>query len=457
MSLILLVSFLLRLGLVAWSIVLQIRFRDLRLLGVVGIAIVLAPHPIWLRAAEGRHRLATFWELGTTLAGSVALVLIAHALDERRKAVKAFRASEDKFSRAFHASPNAIVISSLESGRLLEVNGSFLEMSGFSREEAVGRTSEELRMWDDPERRAQMVGKLRETGEVRDFEIHFHHRDGRTLDCLLSGSIIEADGEMCLVSMIRDVTKARRAIAEREAFVSELEAKNEELERFTYTVSHDLKSPLVTIRGFLGFVEKDAEEGNLDRLRQDLDRIRGATETMRRLLDELLDLSRIGRTMSPAEDVVLTELVEEALSYFEEPMAERGIETVVGDLLVVRGDRPRLLEVWQNLLENAVKFTCFEECPRIEVGMRPDGDEIAFFVRDNGIGIEEAYLEKIFGLFERLDPEIEGTGVGLALVKRIVEVHGGRVWAESEGAGTGSTFCFTLPGPSEMSLAESTT
>ncbi len=228
---------------------------------------------------------------------------------------------------------------------------------------------------------------------------------------------------------------------------AELEAKNNELERFTYTVSHDLKAPLVTIRGFLGFARKDAATGDSERLERDLARIDAAAEKMLGLLEDLLELSRVGLLVDRPKDVAFGKIVDEALELVAGTVRERGVEVeVASDLPLVRGDRARLVEVLQNLLENAARYMGRQASPRIDVGRRRDESEQVLFVRDNGMGIEPDYHEKVFGLFERLDPEAsEGTGIGLALVKRIIEVHGGRIWVESDGAGRGSTFCFTLP------------
>ena len=229
---------------------------------------------------------------------------------------------------------------------------------------------------------------------------------------------------------------------------ADLAAKNAELERFTYTVSHDLKSPLVTIHGFAGLAATDLAAGHLDRVRLDLGRIVAAADKMHRLLDDLLELSRVGRVVHPPEDVPLGELAREAVELVKGRIAEPGVAVdIAPDLPVVRADRRRLLEVLQNLLENAAKFTAGQPAPRIEIGARRDGEEPVFFVRDNGRGIEPRFLERVFDLFEKLDPAVEGTGVGLALVRRIVEAHGGRAWAESDGPGRGATFCFTLPSP----------
>jgi signal transduction histidine kinase len=229
---------------------------------------------------------------------------------------------------------------------------------------------------------------------------------------------------------------------------ADLAAKNAELERFTYTVSHDLKGPLVTVRGFAGLAATDLAAGDPGRARQDLGRIVAAADKMHRILEDLLELSRIGRVVHPPEDVALGEHAREAVELVKaQPGRGDFAVDVAADLPVVRADRRRLLEALQNLVENAAKFTAGERDPRVTIGSRQDGPDTVFFVKDNGRGIEPRFLEKVFELFEKLDPAVEGTGVGLALVRRIVEAHGGRTWAESEGPGRGATFCFTLPRP----------
>jgi signal transduction histidine kinase len=228
---------------------------------------------------------------------------------------------------------------------------------------------------------------------------------------------------------------------------AELENRNAELERFTYTVSHDLKAPLITIRGFVGFLEGHARKGDFDALRMDLERIQAATSRMYRLLDELLALSRVGRVVNPPEPVAIAELAREAIALVRGRLAPAARVDVADDLPVVMADRARLLEVMQNLIDNAARFSARRDEPLIDVGRRRDGDQEVIFVRDNGIGVDPRYHERVFGLFDKLDADGEGTGVGLALARRIVELHGGRIWVESEGEGHGATFCFTLGDP----------
>jgi len=243
----------------------------------------------------------------------------------------------------------------------------------------------------------------------------------------------------------REIAERKRIERERQQLIEKLETQNTELERFTYTVSHDLKSPLITISGYVGMLQQDLAEGKSEQMAEDLSRISNAAEKMSRLLNDLLELSRLGRLVNPSEDVSLNELAHEAIELVDGQLRKNGVEVEISaDLPVLFGDRLRLSEVMQNLIDNAVKYMGDQPHPRIEIGARRNGDETICYVRDNGIGIDPRYHEKVFGLFDQLDPKVEGTGIGLSVVKRIIEVHGGRIWVESEGLGHGSTFCFTV-------------
>ncbi len=227
-----------------------------------------------------------------------------------------------------------------------------------------------------------------------------------------------------------------------------LEAQNAQLERFTYTISHELKTPLVPIKGFLGLLIKDHEAQTTEAVEKDVARIHTAAEQMQQLLHDLLELSRVDYKMNPFEVVALSELVPETVTIVSEvsPLSLQAVTIdIEPEMPVVWGDRFRLQEVFQNLLENAVKFMGKQAEPRIVVGARRDGRFVRCFVQDNGIGVDSRYHTKVFDLFEQLHPQYDGSGVGLALVRRIVEVHGGKIWVESEGEGEGTTFYFTLP------------
>jgi signal transduction histidine kinase len=235
-------------------------------------------------------------------------------------------------------------------------------------------------------------------------------------------------------------------LAERKKLISQLEASNAELERFTYTVSHDLRSPLVTIKGFLGMLIKDLQDGRQDKIEDDFQRIANAADKMHTLLSDLLELSRIGRIINPPEEVDLAQVIREAIETLDAQL--RSKKLIVNSPLnmpIVYGDRIRLREVFENLIDNAAKYTGDQPNPMIEIGTKDENNEVVIFVRDNGMGIEPQYQKKVFGLFDKLNPDSEGTGIGLALIKRIIETHGGKIWVESEGLGKGSTFYFTIP------------
>ena len=265
--------------------------------------------------------------------------------------------------------------------------------------------------------------------------------------------LITSNAVQLLVGNIhRSLAHAKEEIAEREKaeqkqeeLVQQLKLKNQELDRFAITVSHDLKTPLITITGYLGYLEKDALAGNRDRVRKDIGQINEAAKSMGKLVDEILDLSRIGRIMNPPREVSFDEIVQEALKAAEGLIQVRQVRVKVGSgFPVIYCDFARIVQVLQNLITNAVKFMGQQTDPLIEIGVEKREGEQVFFVKDNGMGIDPKYQEQVFGLFTKLNANTEGLGIGLGIVKRIIEVHEGRIWVESE-LGKGASFYFTLP------------
>jgi signal transduction histidine kinase len=244
----------------------------------------------------------------------------------------------------------------------------------------------------------------------------------------------------------QELARRKEMESKQEELIQELENRNAEMESFTYTVSHDLKSPLITVSGFLYLLKEDIREGDVRKMEADLERIDKAVVMMGKLLDDLLELSRVGRIVNEPEIVDLNQLIGQVLEGLWKSIQTIRITIVVEENMPkVRVDKTRIGQVFQNLIENAIKFRGDQQEPRIEIGCLNRAGETVFFVRDNGIGIDPKHHEMVFELFHRLDTRVEGTGIGLALVKRIVEIHEGRIWFESEGKGQGTTFYFTLP------------
>jgi two-component system sensor kinase FixL len=362
-------------------------------------------------------------------------------ITDRKEAEEKLRESEERFRSLSEAAFEAIFVH--DGGRIVDVNQALCELGGYSWHELVGRDGFELIA---PEYRETVYRNLLSEYD-RPFEIEGIRRDGTRIPVEVQGRSFPYRGQVHRVVAIRDISERKKSERVRESLIRELEAKNAELERFGYTVTHDLKAPLVTIRGFADYVEKDAREGRTDRLAADAARIAEAVGRLQRQLDELFELSRAGRPVGPPVAVPVADLVQEALRLVHaRPSASGARVEVVGPLPVVFGDRARLVQVFQNLLDNGVKFASGSAEPLVVVEGRPAVDGKAVIaVRDNGMGIDPRHRDRAFDLFDKLDPRSEGSGVGLAVVKRIVESHGGRVWLESEGKGAGTSACVTLP------------
>lgn len=230
----------------------------------------------------------------------------------------------------------------------------------------------------------------------------------------------------------------------------ELEDKVAELERFNYTISHELKTPIVTLKGFIGSIRNDLKDKKFDRAEKDLSRVSTAADKLNDTLSGLLEFSKIRTIANPPSEIDTDQLIKDALEKVDNQILSRNITIIVASNLPnIHGDQMRIREVFENLIDNAVKYMGEQDNPIIEIGVRNQAGKSIFYVKDNGLGIEEQYKEKIFGLFEKLDPTIEGSGIGLTLVKRIIETHGGKIWIESDGLGKGSAFSFTIPNKRE--------
>jgi PAS domain S-box-containing protein len=370
--------------------------------------------------------------------------LLGFLLDitDRREAEEKVRESEERFRGLSEASMEGIVIH--DQGRIVDVNQALCELGGYAWHELVGR---DVFQFVAPEDRETAYRLFLEEHD-RPYEISCLRRDGSRVPVEVQARSFPFRGKILRVGALRDTTERRRAEAVRESLIRDLEAKNVELERFTHSLSHDLKSPLITIRGFVDYLLADVRADRRDRLHEDASRVADAAGRMQRMLDHLVELSRAGRPVDLTGPVALAEVVGEALQLVEERRAGSRVRVEVArGLPVVLGDRARLVQVFQNLLDNAIKFSAGREgaLVRVEAGP-PAGGEVTIVVRDNGVGIDPAHQERVFGPFEKLDPHGEGAGIGLALVRRIVDALGGGTWVQSRGRGLGCELWVRLPG-----------
>ena len=314
-------------------------------------------------------------------------------------------------------------------------------------EQYIGRTVRDVLPPDQYQPAKEAIEKVFQTSEPQAIELKTITPDGNiNWDSVRLGPIKTGDEVTSLTVIMTGITKQKLAEQERENLIAELETKNTELTQFAYTVSHELKTPLVTMKGFLGSIGQDLEDRKYDRAKKDLLRVSIAADKLHDTVSDLLELSRIGRMMNETEEIPFADIVQDALELVSGRIEMNNvIIQTQPKLSSVYGDRQRLTEVLQNLIDNAAKYMEDQPNPVIEIGQKGNDDgKPIFFVKDNGMGIAPEYHERIFGLFNKLDAKSEGTGVGLALVKRIIEFHGGRIWVES-AAGKGATFCFTLP------------
>ncbi|GFO56644.1 hypothetical protein GMSM_36510 [Geomonas sp. Red276] len=364
--------------------------------------------------------------------------------------------SRGMFERLFETSPDAIVVVDGK-GLIRKVNQQTEVLFGYQREELIGELVERLVPPRFHDRHVKdRAGYFREARPRKmgiGLDLYGMTRDGREVPVDIMLTPIEMPEGTWAFAVIRDMTRQRKSEAkigelngELRRQIEKLEASNRELEAFSYSVSHDLRAPLRHVIGFVDLLVTRGNESLDDKSRHYLEVITEAAKKMGDLIDDLLAFSRMGRSEMMKSRVDMGHLVRDIVGELAGQARERSFTWAVGPLPSVTGDSAMLRQVVYNLLANAVKFTRDRPAPRIEVGALETPEEYQFFVRDNGVGFDAAYVGKLFGLFQRLhrNEEFEGTGVGLAIVQRIIARHGGKVWAEGN-LEEGATFWFTLP------------
>ncbi len=370
----------------------------------------------------------------------IALFLIAlETFRTRQKAQNLLQKSNERFSKIFNYSPVAMVITSIDEGEFMYANDLYCETTGYKREDLIGKKVVDFNMISVEQRR-EVHQKLKEKGvEDKDVELKIRRADGKIIEVIFSLQILEIDGKMSHVYGLVDIT-------ERKKTEQKLKEVNKELDSFTYSVSHDLRAPLRAISGYTRILKEDY--GNLIDAegKRIMNVISNNAQKMGQLIDDLLAFSRLGRQNIVSVPIDMNSLVRSIKDDLIAFSDLKNIQIDIRNLIIAIGDSSMIKVVMTNLLSNAIKYSSKKDEIIIEVGSYYEGKNIVYYVKDKGAGFDMQYYDKLFGVFQRLHStsEFEGTGVGLAIVQRIINKHGGKVWAESK-IDIGSTFYFSLP------------
>lgn len=417
-----------------------------------------------------------------------ARVAVITDITERKRAEDALRRSEDKFHKAFQATPDAIIISRADDGLLLEVNEIFLRQSGYTRDEAIGRTASDLQLWVDPQERCRYVTELKEQGRVRERESRFRTKSSFVLEGLVSGETVMLDGQVCLLTIIRDITQKNKIEAElkkhrlnleemvqertdqlqrsQEAlrlFLDEVTTAKKDLETantrlkeldrlkslFIASMSHELRTPLNSIIGFTGILLQGLAGPLNEEQRKQLSMVKSSSNHLLELITDIIDLSKIeaGRIHMNMSAFDLMPLVRIVVSSLQPAAARKNIALVVEgpDVLEVMSDKQRIRQVLINLTGNAVKFTDRGE---VRLTVEEIQNNVVIAVRDTGCGIRAEDMNKLFQFFSQITsadmPKYEGTGLGLYISKKLMKLLGGDILATSE-INKGSEFIMSMP------------
>jgi PAS domain S-box-containing protein len=386
----------------------------------------------------------------------VGVFAAARDITERKRAEETLRLANAYNRSLIEASLDPLVTIG-QDGKIADVNAATERATGYSRGELIGNDFSDY--FTEPEKARMGYQQVFREGSVRDYALEIQHREGHLTPVLYNASVYrdEAGQVVGVFAAARDITERKRAEeeirklnAELEQRVrdrtAQLEAANKELEAFSYSVSHDLRAPLRSIDGFSQALLEDYIDELDDEGKRFLSIIRGNTQKMGQLIDDLLVFSRLGRQEIRVSDIDMGKLAKAVSEELKLAVTERKLKFTINALNPAQGDQAMIRQVLINLLSNAIKFTRPKKSATIDVGGGREGNENIYYVKDNGVGFDMQYVNKLFGVFQRVHSteEFEGTGVGLAIVQRIIHRHGGRVWAEGK-VGEGATFYFSLP------------
>jgi len=371
-------------------------------------------------------------------------------LEARKRAEEALQKSEERFRAVAETATDAIV-SADKRGHITYFNPGAERIFGYAARDVIGSPLTLLMPQRFHEAHRQGLSRFLSTGQARligrTVELVGQRKEGTEFPLELSLASWKVGGDTFFTGMLRDITEQKRAEAAIKKYNEQLEAGNKELEAFSYSVSHDLRAPLRAIDGFSRILLED----HIAHLPADAQRylhaVRNNSQQMGRLIDDLLAFARLSRQPLSKQLVRPTDLVRQCVDELHAEQQDRRVKIAIGDLPACQADPALLKQVWMNLMSNALKYTRKQEMAVIAVGCQEQDGATAYFVRDNGVGFDMRYADKLFGVFQRLhrSEDYEGTGVGLAIVQRIIHRHGGRVWAEA-AVNEGATFYFTFKG-----------
>ncbi len=364
---------------------------------------------------------------------------------EHTAADDALRASEIRYRRLFETTKDGILILDAETGLVVDVNPFLIELLGYSQETFLGKKIWDLGFFKDIVANQDNFAELQQKEYLRYDDMPLETKDGRRIEVEFISNAYLVNHQKVIQCNIRDITERKRIESKLQETVAELQRSNNDLQQFAYVASHDLQEPLRMVSSYTQLLAERYENQLDDKAKKYIHYVVDGALRMQLLINDLLTYSRIGTKGNPMEPVDVHAVLGEAINNLKGSIDETKAIITNDDLPELRADAFQLVQLFQNLIGNAVKFRG-TELPHIHLTASDKGKEWLFAVRDNGIGIDPQFADKIFIIFQRLHTreEYPGSGIGLAICKKIVERHGGRIWFESE-PGKGSTFYFTIP------------
>ena len=385
--------------------------------------------------------------------GTDRILLALEDITDQKQTDEALKSSEARYRRLFETAQDGILILDAETGQISDMNPFLVEMLGYSHEEFLGKKLWEIGPFKNIEASKATFLELQRKGYVRYEDLPFETKDGRHIDVEFVSNVYLVNHKKVIQCNIRDITerkkaeyKIKRLNEDLKHRAIELEAAYKELETYSYSVSHDLRTPLLGING-LSRVLIERYSNHLDAKGQPfLSIMHSSTQKMLELIDDLLTFSRSEHQQMKPSDIDIGELAKGVFEELKSIIPEQTLLLDIKTLPPAHGDQSMIRQVFVNLLSNAIKFTRPKGAGVIEIGCMVKENQNIYYVKDNGVGFDMRYAGKLFGVFQRHHTvdEFEGTGVGLAIVQRIIHRHGGKVWAEGE-VNKGATFYFTLP------------